>query len=81
MDCYGKKYITELKFVPKDGTNGVYHKVYANHDNYAISIDFNTEHIGYGDKIIAEDKTTQNSSIFRFFISTDNTRLLYRARF
>lgn len=55
-----KKYIAELGFVPKDGTNGIYHKTYANHSNYVISIDFNAEHIGYGDKITAESKTTQN---------------------
>ena len=57
-----KKYIAQLEFVPKDGTNGIYHKVYAKHNNYVISIDFNTGHIEYGDKIIAESKTTQNFS-------------------
>lgn len=57
-----KKYITALSFLPKNGTSGIYHKVYSDHDNYVISIDFNTEHIEYGDKIIAESKTTQNFS-------------------
>ena len=57
-----KKYITTLGFLPKNGTSGIYHKVYLYHDNYAISIDFNTEHIEYGDKIIAESRTTQNFS-------------------
>lgn len=57
-----KKYIAQLEFVPKDGTNGIYHKVYAKYNNYVISIDFNTGHIEYGDKIIAESKTTQNFS-------------------
>ena len=55
-----KKYITTLGFLPKNGTSGIYHKVYSYHDNYVISIDFNTEHIEYGDKIIAESRTTQN---------------------
>lgn len=55
-----KKYIAQLEFVPKDGTNGIYHKVYVRHNNYVISINFNTGHIEYGDKIIAESKTTQN---------------------
>lgn len=57
-----KKYIVQLGFVPKDGTNGIYYKIYAKHNNYVISIDFSTEHIEYGDKIIAESKTTQNFS-------------------
>lgn len=57
-----KKYIAKLEFVPKNGTNGIYHKVYAEHNNYVISIDFNAKHIEYGDKIIAESKTTQNFS-------------------
>lgn len=57
-----KKYITTLGFLPKNGTSGIYHKVYSYHDNYVISIDFNTEHIEYGDKIIAGSRTTQNFS-------------------
>ena len=57
-----KKHITTLGFLPKNGTSDIYHKVYSYHDNYVISIDFNTGHIEYGDKIIAESKTTQNFS-------------------
>lgn len=57
-----RKYITALGFIPKNGTSGVYHKVYSSHDNYVIALDFNKEHIEYGDKIIAESKTTQNFS-------------------
>ena len=57
-----KKHITALGFIPKNGTSGIYHKVYSGHDNYVISIDFDKEHIEYGDKIIAESKTTQNFS-------------------
>lgn len=57
-----KKHITALGFIPKNGTNGIYHKVYSDHDNYVISIDFDKEHIEYGNKIIAESKTTQNFS-------------------
>lgn len=52
-----KKYITSLGFVPKDGTSGIYHKVYVSN---SIEIDFNQLHINYGDKIVAESKTTQN---------------------
>lgn len=57
-----KKYITALGFIPKNGTSGIYHKVYSDHDNYVISIDLDKEHIEYGDRIIAESKTTQNFS-------------------
>lgn len=57
-----KKHITALGFIPKNGTIGIYSKVYSDHDNYVISIDFDKEHIEYGDKIIAESKTTQNFS-------------------
>lgn len=57
-----KKHISALGFIPKNGTSGIYHKVYSDHDNYVISIDFDKEHIEYGDKIVAESKTTQNFS-------------------
>lgn len=57
-----KKYITILGFAPKNGTSGIYHKVYTYHDNYVITIDFDKEHISYGNKIVAESKTTQNFS-------------------
>ena len=54
-----KKHITALGFVPKDGTNGIYHKIYV---DYAIEIDFEKQSINYGSGIIAESKTTQNFS-------------------
>ena len=54
-----KKHITALGFVPKDGTNGIYHKIYV---DYAIEIDFETQSINYGSAITAESKTTQNFS-------------------
>ncbi|MCD8202712.1 MAG: N-6 DNA methylase, partial [Prevotella sp.] len=55
-----KGFITSLGFVPKNGTKSIYQKVYAAHDCYTISIDLEKEHIDYGDKIVAESKTTQN---------------------
>lgn len=54
-----KKHITVLGFVPKNGTNGIYHKIYV---DYAIEIDFETQGINYGSAITAESKTTQNFS-------------------
>lgn len=57
-----RTYIGALGFVPKDGTNGVYQKIYTSQDNYTIEVDFNKQHIDYGDKITAESRTTQNFS-------------------
>lgn len=54
-----KKHITALGFVPKNGTNGIYHKIYV---DYAIEIDFEKQSINYGSAITAESKTTQNFS-------------------
>lgn len=54
-----KKYITALEFVPRNGTSGIYHKIYV---DYAIEIDFEKQSINYGDGIIAESRTTQNFS-------------------
>jgi len=57
-----RTYIGALGFVPKDGTNGVYQKIYTSQDNYTIEVDFNKQHIDYGNKITAESRTTQNFS-------------------
>lgn len=54
-----KKHIIALGFVPKNGTNGIYHKIYV---DYAIEIDFEKQSVDYGNSIIAESKTTQNFS-------------------
>ncbi len=54
-----KKHITALGFVPKNGTNGIYHKVYV---DYAIEIDFEKQSINYGSDITTESRTTQNFS-------------------
>lgn len=54
-----KKHIAALGFVPKNGTNGIHHKIYV---DYAIEIDFESQSINYGSAITAESKTTQNFS-------------------
>lgn len=59
------KYIAALGFVPKNGTNGIYHKIYV---DYAIEIDFEKQSINYGDGIIAESRTTQNFSQLENFV-------------
>ena len=60
-----KKHITALGFVPKNGTNGIYHKIYV---DYAIEIDFETQSINYGSAITADRKTTQNFSDAENFV-------------
>ncbi len=54
-----KKLVTAMGVVPKDGTNGIYHKTYA---DYSIEVDLTRKIISYGDKILAESRTTQNFS-------------------
>lgn len=63
-----KKYIAELGFIPKDGTSGIYHKIYDTQDNYVIDVDFNRQYINFGDKIISESRTTQNFSQLENFV-------------
>ena len=60
-----KKHITALGFVPKNGTNGIFHKIYV---DYAIEIDFEKQIINYGSAITADRKTTQNFSDAENFV-------------
>lgn len=60
-----KKHITALGFVPRNGTNGIYHKMYL---DYAIEIDFEKQSINYGNAITADSKTTQNFSDAENFV-------------
>ncbi len=54
-----KKLIQALGFNPKENTLGIFHKKY---DGYAIEVDFDKKQLNFGDKIKAENKTTQNFS-------------------
>ena len=54
-----REYIMALGFAPKDGTNGIFRKAYA---DYAIEVNFEEQSINYGNKIIAENRATQNFS-------------------
>ena len=60
-----KKYIAALGFVPKNGTNGICHKIYG---DYAIEIDFEQQSVNYGNGIIADSRTTQNFSQLENFV-------------
>lgn len=57
-----KKLIQTLGFTPKENTIGIFHKKYSSCDNYCLEVDFEKELFIFGDKIIAESKTTQNFS-------------------
>jgi len=63
-----KKYLIALGFTPKNGTINIYHKIYDIHDEYTISVDLDRQTIFYGDKIVAESKTTQNFSQSENFV-------------
>lgn len=63
-----KGMVIALGFAPQDGTNGVFSKAYSRHDNYIISIDFNTSKINYGKKIKVSDLTTSNFSKAENFV-------------
>lgn len=60
-----KRLITALGFAPKNGTNGIYHKLYI---DYAIEVDFEKQSINYGSVITADSKTTQNFSDAENFV-------------
>ncbi len=55
-----RAYITKLGFTAKDGTTGIFQKIYAANRNYVISVDLEKGHIDYGEKIAAGSRTTQN---------------------
>ena len=62
-----KKHITALGFIPKNGTSGIYHKVYSGHDNYVIF------HLAYNEKFISYMDKNNN-----FFYWNNNNPLYYR---
>ena len=57
-----RNFLKGLGFVPVDGTSGIFHKVYYHLDDYAIVIDFDKQQINYGNRILADSRTTQNFS-------------------
>ncbi|MDB9308908.1 N-6 DNA methylase [Aphanizomenon sp. CS-733/32] len=59
-----KSLISHLGFIEQESDifQQNYRKIYTNHKNYVIKINFATEKIDYGDKIKVEDETTSNFS-------------------
>jgi len=57
-----KNLLIALGFNPKDNAVGIFSKKYQQTDNYCLEVDFEKSQINYGNKIIVENKTTQNFS-------------------
>ncbi|MFM6728694.1 MAG: restriction endonuclease subunit S [Dolichospermum sp.] len=59
-----KSLISHLGFIEHESDifQQNYLKIYTNHKNYVIKVNFATEKIDYGDKISVEDETTSNFS-------------------
>lgn len=57
-----KKLLQIIGFRSKENALGIFEKKYPLCDNYVIEVDFDKKVINYGDKILAESKTTQNFS-------------------
>ena len=57
-----KNLLTKLGFQPKEGENNLWHKLYSQHNNCSITVDFNQQKINYAELIKAGNKTTQNFS-------------------
>lgn len=64
-----KDFISQLKFIPENGKNGIFYKEYKMHNSYVIRIDFLNARIIYRDDSLKEnegirwgDKTTCNFS-------------------
>ncbi len=62
MERVQKEFFEKLGFKPKNGVVNVYCKIYKQHNDYCININFSKEHIDYGNLISSDSKTTQNFS-------------------
>ena len=63
-----KKFLEALNFVPKENAAGIFVKRYPQAQGYAIEVNFDKELINYGDRIKADNKTTQNFSQSENFV-------------
>ena len=59
-----RTYIGALGFVPKDGTNGVYQKIYTTQNNYTIEVDFNKP---VKELEVAEPESQPKAKLHRIF--------------
>lgn len=53
---YIKDLITGLGFIPQNGSNGIYIKYYAQHENYIVIVDFNARKLIYDSSSIPLEK-------------------------
>lgn len=63
-----KELLSIMNYVHKNGLNNVYTKEYPFHDNYSIEVNFNSQKINYGDKIILGNTITSNFSKLENFV-------------
>lgn len=68
---YIKELITYLGLKPQDGDKDMFYKVYENHKDYIIKVNFDTERIEYGAKIKLGDHTTSNFESSENFVVLD----------
>jgi type I restriction enzyme M protein len=61
-----KLFLSALGFLPKENASAIFAKKYA--DGYVIEVDVKQQAINYGDKIVADSKTTQNFSMPENFV-------------
>ncbi|MDR1755265.1 MAG: type I restriction enzyme HsdR N-terminal domain-containing protein, partial [Eubacterium sp.] len=61
-EAHIKDLLDILGFTPKNGENNIYIKMFSQHANFSIEVDFNGQKINYGDKIKLWDNTTANFS-------------------
>lgn len=55
-----KALISSIGFTPQTGAQNIYFKSYIKHENYILKVDFEANHINYGDKITIGDLTTSH---------------------
>ena len=55
-----KELLVQLSFKPKEGENNLWHKLYSQHNNCSITVDFNQKKINYGKPITCGNRTIQN---------------------
>lgn len=63
-----KELLKAMNYSPKNGSNNIYTKEYPSHDNYSIEVDFNSQKINYGDRIVLGNAATSNFSKSENFV-------------
>ena len=56
--------IAKLQFIPQENSVNVYHKKYANHNNYNIEVDLDKNSIDFGNSIFFNGNRKSDSHLF-----------------